>query len=236
MVALKSRRNLVEREVEKREVDCTVREEKEEERENIMEEQQEVQGEEKENLSVLSDPEIVVLFAQRSQGAISALNDKYGKLCKYIAKNILNNEEDAEECINDSYFAFWEQVPPKNPDPIVAYLSRLVRNISIKRYHANTAQKRNKTYDLALEELVDMISGGESLEDVVIGQELGELLNEFLRQEKDEVQVLFVRRYFYGESVADIADKYGLKPNSVTVTLKRARKRLEEFLLKKEWL
>ena len=101
----------------------------------------------------MDDKKIIELFYERSEQAITELSKKYGLLCEKIADNILNNHLDAEECVNDAYLAVWNTIPPQNPDSLVSYVCRIVRNQAIKKYHENTALKRNSIYDTSLDEL-----------------------------------------------------------------------------------
>lgn len=107
----------------------------------------------------VKDDQIIALFFARSQQALTELDRKYGAVCSAVARNILKNPQDAEECVNDAYLGVWNTIPPQHPDPLLTYLCRIVRNRSIKRYHANTAQKRNSSYDVALDELTQCIPG-----------------------------------------------------------------------------
>ena len=106
----------------------------------------------------MQDSKIIDLFFERSEQAITELSIKYEKLCKQISINILGNEEDALECINDSYLGVWNTIPPTKPDNLKYYLCRIVRNNALKKYHSNTAIKRNSYYDVALQELEECIS------------------------------------------------------------------------------
>lgn len=101
----------------------------------------------------MEDQEIIELFFARLEQAISGLQNKYGNRCMKVAYNILNNRLDAEECVNDAYLAAWNTIPPEKPNPLFTYVCHIVRNLSIKRYHANNALKRNSHYDVALDEL-----------------------------------------------------------------------------------
>ena len=101
----------------------------------------------------MEDEKIIALLFQRSEDAIHQLADKYGRTCHSLSYQILQDRRDAEECVNDAYLGVWNSVPPQRPDPLAAYLCRIVRNLSIKRYHANRAAKRNSQYDLALKNL-----------------------------------------------------------------------------------
>ena len=116
----------------------------------------------------MQDSKIIDLFFERSEQAITELSIKYEKLCKQISVNILGNEEDALECINDSYLGVWNTIPPTKPDNLKYYLCRIVRNNALKRHHSNTAVKRNSHYDIALQELEECISDNNSIEKELI--------------------------------------------------------------------
>ena len=107
----------------------------------------------------MEDERIIALLFQRSEEALRCLADKYGRVCHSMSYRILGDRRDAEECVNDAYLGVWNSVPPQRPDPLAAYLCRIVRNLSIKRYHANRAAKRHSGYDLALEELAARAKG-----------------------------------------------------------------------------
>ena len=106
----------------------------------------------------MEDTKIIDLFFLRSETAVTELEQKYGTACKSLAFHILNSKEDAEECVNDAYLALWNNIPPNRPNPLRAYLCQIVRNLSIKKYKANTAKKRNSFYDMSLEELAELAS------------------------------------------------------------------------------
>ena len=180
----------------------------------------------------MDDNKIIELFFMRSESAIAALAEKYGGQCHGVAANILNNEQDAEECVNDAYLAAWNTIPPQKPNPLRTYVLRLVRNISIKRYHYNKAQCRNSKYDVAFEELAACIPGGCSAEDEYDAARLTEHLNAFLATLDDDNRVMFVRRYWYSESVGEIAARFGVRPHYVTVRLSRLRAKLKAYLQK----
>ena len=123
----------------------------------------------------MDDSKIIALFFARSEQAIVELCAKYGSLCMHIACNILNNSQDAEECVNDTYMGAWNTIPPQKPNPLQAYIAKIVRNIAITRYHANTAQKRNSHYDVALDELEHCLSSSQTPEDTLQAKELSHL-------------------------------------------------------------
>ena len=113
----------------------------------------------------VDDREIIELFFERSEQAIVELSHKYGSVCSKVAFNILNNNQDTEECVNDAYLGAWNTIPPQNPNPLLSYVCRIVRNLAIKKYHANTAAKRNSIYDVALDELENCFHSSASVED-----------------------------------------------------------------------
>lgn len=180
----------------------------------------------------LEDSRIIKLFYERSEQAITELSAKYGALYHKIAENILNNPSDAEECVNDAYLGVWNTIPPKKPDPLLAYVCRIVRNISITRYHANTALKRNSVYDVALDELEDCLGSGSDVEEELSVKELSRLIDRFLYTLDQENRIMFVRRYWYADSIADIARRMKLSDNSVSVRLSRIRGKLKQYLRK----
>ncbi len=181
---------------------------------------------------MLDDREIIDLFYERSEQAVTGLDDRYGALCRQLARNILGSREDAEECVNDAYLAVWSRVPPERPQPLSAYLCRIVRNLALKRYHANTAKKRNSYYDAALEELSDCLAAPDSVDDLLSATELTGILNDFLGTLSAEERRLFLRRYWFSESVSGLAASFHVSENSVSVRLHRLRGRLKEHLRK----
>lgn len=178
----------------------------------------------------MEDSQIVNLFFERSEQALTELSEKYEKICKRISVNILGNEEDAQECINDSYLGVWNTVPPERPDNLKYYLCRIVRNNAIKRYHTNTALKRNSCYDVALQELEECLPDKNSIEKALSSAEITKLIDLFLEGQKKENRIIFVRRYFYGDSIFEIAEKMKMSENNISVRLNRMRKSLKNHL------
>ncbi len=181
----------------------------------------------------MEDEQILKLFQKRSEDAITQLTQKYGPLCKKISKNILTSKEDVEESINDAYFALWNSIPPNEPKSICNYLCKTLRNIATKKYHYNTAEKRNSSYDIALEELANCLTTADTIETKLSAKELGEHINEFLAGLDLDSRTIFVLRYWCGESVVSIAKKYGLKQNTVSTKLMRIREQLRTHLILK---
>lgn len=184
----------------------------------------------------LDDSKIIDLFYARSEQAIMELSTKYGAVCSKVAKNTLNNSHDAEECVNDAYLGAWNTIPPQNPNPLLTYICRIVRNLSIMKYHANTAIKRNSFYDAALDELEDCLASSETVEDKLTAKELSDALDQFLDTLDQENRVIFVRRYWYSDSISEIAERLHMSKNNVSVRLSRTRERLKNYLKKEGYI
>ncbi len=181
---------------------------------------------------MLEDNKIIELLFARAEAAIQELSAKYGTSCKKIAHNILKNDRDAEECVNDTYLAVWNQIPPERPDPLKAYVFRITRNIAIAKYHANTAQKRNSFYDVALEELEAVLPAYSTVEQELSSEELTLQIDKFLSGLDRESRIMFVRRYWYSDSISDIAKRFHISNNNASVRLLRLRDKLKNHLKK----
>ena len=181
----------------------------------------------------MQDEQIIELYWARSENAISETADKYGKYCYYIAYNILHNNEDSEECVNDTYWKAWGVMPPQRPQRLSAFLGKITRNLALHRYEKDTAKKRGGgQMALALEELSECISGGNSVEQAMEERLLSEALNCFLAELSPEVRRIFMRRYWYLSEIKEIAADYRISESKVKVALYRTRKRLKQFLEK----
>lgn len=178
----------------------------------------------------MEDEQIIDLFFARSERAIEELDSKYGRTFHRLSHSILNDRRDAEECVNDAYLGTWNAIPPHRPNPLPAFVCKIVRNYSIMRYRADTAAKRNSAYDAALEELENCLSASASVEDVMEGKELAALVEEFLGGLTRENRVIFMRRYWFADSYADIAARVDMTEKNVSVRLFRVRKQLKEYL------
>ncbi len=181
----------------------------------------------------MDDTRIIELFYERSEHAIEEVSVKYGSSIRRIAYNIVSNMQDVEECENDTYLAAWNQIPPEKPNPLAAYLFRITRNLAINRFHANTALKRNNTYDLALDELDELIPGktNDPAAEYQV-KELSKAIENFLYTLNKEDRYMFMRRYWYFDPVTEIASQLHCKPHRVTVRLSRIRIRLQKYLQK----
>lgn len=154
----------------------------------------------------------------------------------YVAKNILKNPHDMEECVNDTYLAAWNTIPPQKPKPLLTYICRIVRNLSIKKYHENTAIKRNSFYDISLDELETCIPTSGNVEDGYSVKELADKMNQFLKTLSKENRMIFVRRYYFADSISSIAKMLKVSNHNVSVRLHRTRKALKKYLEKEGYL
>ena len=180
----------------------------------------------------MEDSKIIDLFFERSEQAIAELEEKYGGVCHKLSYQILNNQLDAEECVNDAYLGTWNAIPPARPNPLLTFLCKIVRNLSIKRYHANTAIKRNSLYDVALSEVEQDVMAPETVEGEVEAKALARFIEAFLDSLSIENRVIFMRRYWFSDSYEEIAQRVGLTEKNVSVRLTRLRKQLKEHLRK----
>lgn len=185
----------------------------------------------------MTDERILQLFFERNESAIKETDEKYGRYCFKIADNILNDKEDAKECINDAYLKAWESIPPAKPVHFKLFLAKIVRNLSFNRYKSKYADKRgNGELALVLDELEECIAGQSDVEDNYSAKELKEAINEFVRGLPEREGNIFIRRYFYAESISEIAGRYGLSDNYVRVMLNRSRNKLRDQLKKEGYL
>lgn len=176
----------------------------------------------------MTDRDIIRLFFDRDEQAISETAAQYGKYCMTIARDILDSEQDAEECVSDVYLRVWNSIPPDTPDSLKAYIATVTRRLAINRYHKIRAAKRNRELEVAFEELEACIPAPEEAAD-----DLPELLNEFLAGLKETDRRLFVRRYWYAMMPAELAKAEGMTVNAVTVKLYKTRNKLRKFLVER---
>ena len=180
----------------------------------------------------MTDTEIINLFFERSEQAIDELAKKHGNAVARVARNILGNEQDTEECVNDTYLGTWNAIPPHRPSPLRTFVCKIARNLATMKYHSNTAEKRNSQYDLALDELEDALADKSSVEEAYEVKELAEAINGFLATLNYTDRFIFTRRYWYSDPVQDIAKMAHSTTNSVTVRLFRIREKLRLYLVK----
>lgn len=183
----------------------------------------------------MEDQQIIDLFWQRSESAVTAAAEKYGAYCNKIAENILGSKEDVEECVNDTWLQAWQNIPPDRPVRLSAYLGKITRNLSLNRVQYYGAQKRGGGQTaLALSELEACIPVQNSIEQTMQERYLKEVITHFLRELPVQKRNIFIRRYWYMMSIKEIAAAYGMRESKIASTLFRLRKELKHYLEKEE--
>ena len=181
----------------------------------------------------MEDRQIVRLFFERSDRAIDETERKYGTYCRSIARNILHNEEDADECVSDAWLGAWNSIPPQKPEALGAYVGKLTRRKAIDRLRAlNTYKRGGRAVTLAIEELDRCIPDGCAVEEDILRQELGETIRRFLGRLGETERNVFLLRYWYVCPVAEIAERLDFSQAKVKSMLMRTRKKLRTFLEK----
>lgn len=182
----------------------------------------------------MDDNSIIQMYWDRNEQAIKATSEKYGRYCKSIARNILTNEEDTEECVNDTYLNAWNSMPAHWPNHLATFLGKITRNPSFNRYKHNHAGKRgNGEIMLILDELTDCISGSDNTEQMIDRRELIKSINSFVNSLSAMKRSIFVRRYWFADSVSAIAKDCGMLQGNVSKILERTRKQLKSYLFRK---
>ena len=179
----------------------------------------------------MDDLSIIELYFARDEQAIKETDAKYGRLCHSIAYNILNNNEDSEECVNDTYIGVWNTIPPTRPNNFMAFICRITRNLSLKRIEAVARQKRSQATIVSLDELAEVLPD----ERIAVGttdEDIGKAISDFLRNEKVDVRNVFIRKYYFFDSIGDIAKRYGFTESKVKNMLYHTRNKLKEYLIK----
>ena len=183
----------------------------------------------------MDDSRIVELYFARSEQAIQETDAKYGGYCYSIAYNILANQEDSEESVSDTYLSAWNSIPPRKPNPLAPFLGKIVRHISIDRWRKKGALKRGGgEMPLALEELQECAANGESVEERYEQKELVRQVRKFVAGLSDTERKVFVCRYWYLDSTAEIAKRFGFSENKVSSMLHRTRSKLTKYLMREE--
>ena len=180
------------------------------------------------------DEKIIELFFQRSEQAIRELDTKYGKACHTLSYNIVNDKQDAEECVNDAYLGAWNTIPPTKPNSLQAYICKIVRNISLKLYYRKGAAMRNCAYEVAMQELEPYLAAPDTVETEIETKELARIIECFLDTLSEENCVIFMRRYWFTDTYAEIAKRVRLSEKNVSVRLTRLRKQMKDYLIERE--
>ena len=177
----------------------------------------------------MDDRSIIELYFARDERAIAMTAQRYGKLCFGIARNILSNDQDAEECVNDAYAGLWNAIPPARPDNLSAFVCRVARNLALKRLACISRQKRDRAMTVSLSELEDILPDESIAGDVAEGV-ISAAISNFLRAEKEDVRNVFIRKYYFFDSVEQIARRYGFSQSKVKSMLYHTRNKLKEYL------
>ncbi len=184
----------------------------------------------------MEDTGIIELYFARDESAIKETDKKYGAYCTAIAMNLLNSREDAQECVNDTYLSVWERIPPHIPECLRAFLGRMTRNISVERYRKLHAKKRFSGMETALDELAECLPSDENVERAFDAKMLADSLNEWLDRLEERDRMLFVRRYWFGDTAKALAAKMGFSEAGVSRKLARLRDSLREALTERGML
>ena len=179
----------------------------------------------------MDDLQIIELYFARDEHAIKETDRKYGKLCFRVAKNLLFNNEDSEECVNDTYLTVWNKIPPTRPNNFTAFICKITRNLSLKKLELSSAMKRSAGTIISMSELEKALPD-QCIAPDVEDEELGKLISAFLWSEKELDRNVFLRKYWFFDTISDIAERYSLNENNVKSMLFRSRNRLREFLKK----
>ena len=177
----------------------------------------------------MEDRQIIALFLDRKEAALTETQQKYGAYCYSIAHRVLNNHEDAEECVNDAYLAVWNAIPPHQPLSFSAFLAKTTRNLALKKHRERSTQKRGgNVILLTFEELSECIPDHQTPQREMEQKELANLLDAFLRTLGEEERNIFLRRYWFFDSISDIAKRFGYGESKIKMILLRTRKKLAQ--------
>ncbi len=179
----------------------------------------------------MDDFEIVELYFSRDEKAIKETDIRYGRLCFSVAANILGNDEDSEECVNDTYLSVWNAIPPTRPKNFAAFICKITRHLSLKKLDYNKAQKRTPTAIVSFNEFEDILPDNTIIADIG-NQEIGKMISTFLHTKSPVVRTVFVRKYWFFDSISDIAEKYSFTESKVKSMLYHTRNELRDYLRK----
>ena len=183
---------------------------------------------------MIDDEKIIEMFFERSEQGIRELDIKYGKVCHNLSYHIVGSRRDAEECVNDAYLGAWNAIPPAKPNPLLTYVCKIVRNISLKIYWRKEAAKRNSTYTIAMGEIETCIADPNTVETEIEARELARIIEAFLDTLTVKERVIFMRRYAYADTYADIAKRVGISEKNVSVRLTLIRQKMKQYLIERE--
>lgn len=179
----------------------------------------------------MDDGKIIELYLKRDEQSIKETQLKYGKLCYSISYNILKNHDDSNECVNDTYMGIWNAIPPERPNNFMAFICRIARNLSLKKLEFLMREKRSQHMLVAIDELENILSD-ERYEPGVTDEDVGELISKFLCKQKEDVRNVFIRKYYYFDSIGAIAERYAFTESKVKNMLYYTRNKLRDYLIK----
>ena len=177
----------------------------------------------------MDDLQIIELYFERNELAIKETDKKYGRLCFGTAKNILHNKEDSEECVSDTYLAVWNTIPPTRPVRLVAYVCKIVRNLALKKFEYIYAEKRSPNMTVSIGELIEVLPD-ERISKGAQDEEIGEAISRFLKMENEAARNVFIRKYWFFDSIKEISVQYSFSESKVKSMLHHTRKRLRKYL------
>lgn len=184
----------------------------------------------------MDDSAIIDLYWSRSEQAITETDLKYGVMCMNLAQNIVFCYQDAEECVSDTYLGLWDTIPPTRPNIFAAYIAKIVRNIAMKKATYNNAQKRSSNMTVSIHELEAYVTTTGDPSNTVYAKELAACIERFLRNIDYESRNIFLRRYWFFDSIADIAKRFSISESKVKSQLFRTRNKLNAHLMKEGFL
>ena len=185
---------------------------------------------------MITDENIIELFFARSEQGMRELDIKYGKVFHNLSYHIVGSRQDAEECVNDAYLGAWNAIPPARPNPLLTYICKIVRNISLKVYYRKEAAKRSSHYTIAMEEIEACIAAPNTVEAEIETRELARIIEAFLDTLTEKQRIIFMRRYAYADTYADIAKRVGISEKNVSVRLALIRQKMKQYLIEREVL
>lgn len=185
----------------------------------------------------LRDSEIIEMFERRDERALAEVQSKYGKYCTSVAMNILKNREEADLAVNDTLMRLWEKIPPEKPTNLAGFAAKTTKLLCLNRYTGEHAQKRGASEtSLILDELAESIASSANVEHEFEQKELMSAVNAFLGTLSKKKRDMFVLRYWYRMSLHDLSERLGLSENNIAVSIGRTRKKLLEYLKRRELL
>ena len=178
----------------------------------------------------MNDGEIIGLFLNRNEAAISETERKFGKLCMSVAKRILDSTEDSEECVNDAFLRLWDSIPPAEPKSLKGYICKITRNLALKRVKYNNCQKRSSELSVSLSELEEILPDNR-ISSAADNNDIGRAIDAFLKKQRPIVSDVFVLKYVYFYTQKEIAEHFSFSEDKVNSMLFRTRKKLRDYLI-----